>query len=264
MCLILFAWQAHPRYPLVVAANRDEFHSRPAAAAHWWADASAVLAGRDLKAGGTWMGVNRNGRFAAITNYREPQAPELPLAFSRGHLVRDFLISEESAEEHAWRLQGSGDVYHGFSLLLGDGQNLVCVSNRTQEPVRIAPGSHALSNHLLDTDWPKARHGRRRLDELLQADRLVPENLLQVLADRSLVPGEEPEAFDLRLAPEHLTRLAFIVNPEYGTRSSTILLADRESGIKYVERQFDAAGDAVGTAMFEFQAHAMAARRYRP
>src|SRR3990170_4629490 len=117
MCLILFAWQAHPRYPLVVAANRDEFHSRPAAAADWWADASDVLAGRDLKAGGTWMGVRRNGRFAAITNYREPQAPELPLAFSRGHLVRDFLISGESAEEHAWRLQGSGDAYHGFSLL---------------------------------------------------------------------------------------------------------------------------------------------------
>jgi len=253
MCLILFAWQAHPRYPLVVAANRDEFHSRPAAAAHWWADAREVLAGRDLRAGGTWMGVSRNGRFAAITNYREPQAAELSGQRSRGHLVRDFLTGDDSAGAYGWRLQGSGGAYSGFSLLVGDGRELVCVSNRSDEPVSIAPGIHALSNHLLDTDWPKARHGRRRLEQLLQADSLHPESLLEMLADRSLVPGEEPDVFDLRLAPERLTRLAFIVNPEYGTRCSSVMLADRESAVEYVERQFDATGTAVGTASFEFQ-----------
>jgi uncharacterized protein with NRDE domain len=256
VCLILFAWRVHERYPLVVAANRDEFHSRPSRQAHWWADDSSVLAGRDLQAGGTWMGVSRNGRFAAVTNYREPQAPEPQLALSRGHLVREFLVSDEPAWEHARRLRDSGRAYSGFSLLLGDGQDLVCASNRIAEPVLVAPGSHALSNHLLDTDWPKAHHGRLRLDQLLRADRLDPESLLEVLADRSLVPGEEPEAFELRLAPERLTRTAFIVSPEYGTRSCTVLLADRDSRIEYVERQIDARGDAVGTVRFEFQATA--------
>jgi len=252
MCLILFAWQAHARYPLVVAANRDEFHSRPAAAAHWWADAGDVLAGRDLQAGGTWMGVSRSGRFAAVTNYREPRTLEPPSERSRGHLVRDYLVSGDSAAAFAWRLRDAGHAYQGFSLLLGDGQDLVCASNRTDEPVQIAPGVHALSNHLLDTSWPKTRHGRIRLESLLDAEQLLAEDLLDLLADRSLVPGEEPEEFDLRLAPERLTRMAFIVSPEYGTRSSTVLLTDRASGVEYVERQFDAAGNVSATAGFSF------------
>jgi uncharacterized protein with NRDE domain len=167
--------------------------------------------------------------------------------------VRDYLISQDPAEEHAWRLQARGGAYQGFSLLLGDGRKLVCVSNRTEEPVLIAPGSHVLSNHLLDTDWPKAHHGRLRLEELLQGEDPDAESLLDMLADRSLVPGEEPKVFELRLAPEHLTRMAFIVSPEYGTRSSTVLLADRTGGIEYVERQFDAQGNATGTARFAFQ-----------
>lgn len=252
MCLILFAWQAHPNYPLVVAANRDEFHNRPSAAAKWWSDTPYLLAGRDLQAGGTWMGASRNGRFAAITNYREPQEPELPLEFSRGHLVRNYLISADTAEEYAWRLQDVGDAYRGFSLLLGDGKDLVCASNRMEEPIRITPGSHALSNHLLDTHWPKAHHGRLRLDAVLQSQHLDAEHLLALLSDRSLVPGEEPEAFDLHLAPERLTRMAFVVSPEYGTRSSTVLLLDRTGKLEYVERQFDAQGNALGTERFEF------------
>ena len=256
MCLILFAWQAHPLYPLVVAANRDEFHNSLSAAADWWSDAPDLLAGRDLQAGGTWMGISRSGRFAAITNYRESQEPEPPLEFSRGHLVRNYLTSNEPAEEHAWRLKEVGEAYRGFSLLLGDGEDLVCTSNRIEEPLRIVPGSHALSNHLLDTDWPKAHHGRLRLDELLQTDRTDAESLLDVLADRSLVPGEEPEAFDLRLAPERLTRLAFVMSPTYGTRSSTVLLLDRTGEVEYVERQFDAQGNALGTARFVFESGA--------
>jgi uncharacterized protein with NRDE domain len=198
------------------------------------------------------MGVSRSGRFAAVTNYREPQKPEPPLQRSRGHLVRDYLISADSATEYAWRLRDVGNAYQGFSLLLGDGRELVCASNRTEEPVQIAPGVHALSNHLLDTSWPKAEHGRLRMESLLDTDQLQAENLLDLLADRSLVPGEEPEEFDLRLAPERLTRMAFIVSPEYGTRSSTVLLADRASGVEYVERQFDAAGHVSGTAGFSF------------
>jgi uncharacterized protein with NRDE domain len=252
VCLILFAWQAHPRYPLVVAANRDEFHARPTAAAHWWADTAGVLAGRDLQAGGTWMGVSRNGRFAALTNYREPQAPEPPLSHSRGHLVRNFLAGDDSAPAHARRLQRCSGDYSGFSLLLGDGRDLLYASNRLENPVLVPPGSHALSNHLLDTAWPKARHGRLRLEQLLKSEVMDAESLLQLLADRSLVPGEEPAAYELQLAPERLTRLAFIVSPEYGTRSSTVLLLGRNARAEYVERQFDQDGRALQTKRFEF------------
>jgi len=252
MCLILFAWQAHPRYSLIVAANRDEFHNRPTEAAHWWADENGLLAGRDLQAGGTWMGVSRNGRFAAVTNYREPPEPELPLERSRGQLVRDYLTGDASAAEFAWRLNGTNHRYQGFCLLLGDHEDLICASNRMEEPVSVAPGIHALSNHLLDTGWPKARHGRQRLEALLDADHMDAYGLLDIMADRMLVPGEEPEEFDLRLAPERLTRIAFVVSPEYGTRSSTVLLLDRGSGAEYVERRFDSTGKAVGTERFAF------------
>jgi len=252
MCLILFAWQSHPRYPLIVAANRDEFHARPSAAADWWKDAPDLLAGRDLQAGGTWMGVNRRGRFAAVTNYREPQTPEQPLERSRGSLVVDYLAGKDSAAISASRVMDSGDAYHGFSLLLGDGADLVCVSNRMKAPVRVAPGIHALSNHLLDTGWPKAKYGCLRLEGLIKDKRVEAERLMEVLTDRSLVPGEEPEAFDLHLAPERLTRIAFVVSPDYGTRCSTVLLIDRESRAEYVERQFDSDGSMLGTVQFEF------------
>jgi len=252
MCLILFAWQAHPRFPLIVAANRDEFHNRPTEAAHWWAEADGVLAGRDLQAGGTWMGVSRDGRFAAVTNYREPPEPELPLERSRGQLVRDYLTGDNPAAEFAWRLGSSSNRYQGFCLLLSDHEDLVCASNRMEEPVPVSPGVHALSNHLMDTAWPKAQHGRLRLQTLLKSDRVDAESLLGIMADRSLVPGEEPAEFDLRLAPERLTRISFVVSPEYGTRSSTVLLVDRESGVEYVERRFDPTGKAVDTGRFVF------------
>lgn len=252
MCLVLFAWQAHPRFALVLAANRDEFHARPTAPAAFWDDMPAILAGRDLQAGGTWLGITRTGRFAAITNYREPQAPELPLEFSRGHLTRDFLKGAESPADFAVRVMACGEAYRGYSLLVGAGDELLCISNRIEQAQAVAPGLHALSNHLLDTDWPKAHHGRERLGAVLAQDRIDSEVLLQLMADRALVPGEEPEAFDLRLAPERLTRMAFIVSPEYGTRSTTVLLIGRDGVAEFVERQYDAAGAPAGTVRYAF------------
>jgi uncharacterized protein with NRDE domain len=253
MCLILFAWRTHPRHTLVLAANRDEFHARPTGAARFWEDEPGLLAGRDLQAGGTWLGVTRGGRFAAITNYREPQAPERPLEFSRGHLVRDYLRDDSAPATHAARLLDCGDAYRGYSLLLGGPLALVYVSNRLEVPVAVPPGSHALSNDLLDTDWPKAQYGRSALEDLLEADRIDPEALLELLAERSLVSGEEPPGFDLKLAPELITRMLFIRSPEYGTRSSTVLLIDRDGGVVFVERQFNAEGAATGTVRFEFK-----------
>ncbi len=253
MCLILFAWQTHPRYPLVVAANRDEFHNRPAAAADYWKESPQLLAGRDLQAGGTWLGITRQGRFAAITNYREPQSNEPLLEKSRGHLIRDYLLHTETPAAHAKKLQEHGDHYRGFNALLGNPDTLVYVSNRCETAIELKAGSHGLSNHLLDTDWPKVHLGRSRLDELLEEDKVDPEALFKLLADQDVVSGSEPPGFELSLAPELITRMTFIVSPEYGTRSSTVLLVDRDGGVTFIERQFDAAGIASGTRSHEFR-----------
>lgn len=253
MCLILFAWQTHPLYPLVVAANRDEFHQRPTAAADYWEDYPDLLAGRDLQAGGTWLGITRQGRFAAITNYREPQHDESPLAQSRGQIVRDFLLDNARPADWAGSLRQNRNVYRGFNVLLGDPDELICVSNRSEMILAVNAGSHGLSNHLLDTDWPKVRRGRARLDALLEDEQVDPEALLELLAERNVVSGSEPPGFELQLAPELITRMMFITSPQYGTRSSTVLLVDRDGGVNFVERQFDPAGKPSGTRNHEFQ-----------
>jgi uncharacterized protein with NRDE domain len=252
MCLILFSWQSHPCYSLVLAANRDEFHQRPTAAANFWEDDPRILAGRDLQAGGTWLGVTRSGRFAAITNYREPLTPGFPLDRSRGDLVRNFLGGDQEPYSHAEELIPDGSNFQGFNLLLGVPGSLVYVSNRSAEPARVGTGSHGLSNHLLDTDWPKVHSGRERLDELLKDEEVDVEALFALLADRALTPGEIPENLETRLAPEQLMKHYFIVSPVYGTRSSTVVLIGRNGGVKFMERQFDPEGKEAGTRSFKW------------
>jgi len=253
MCLILFAWQAHPRYALVVAANREEFHARPTASAEFWQNHPGLLAGRDLQAGGTWLGITRRGRFAAITNYREPLAPELALEQSRGHLVRDFLIGKASPHSHAGRLHEQGAEYRGYNLLLGDPDRLSYVSNRSDRPISVQAGIHGLSNHLLDTDWPKVHAGQAHLASILQNEEVDSEALFELLTDRTLTPGKMPEDFENSDLPEQLMRHYFIVSPVYGTRSSTVLLVDREGNVEFVEREFDSSGRPTGTGRFKFR-----------
>lgn len=250
MCLILFAWQAHPRYRLVLGANRDEFHERPTAAAGFWPQQPELLAGRDLQAGGTWLGVTRSGRFAAVTNYREPMQPEIPLERSRGELVTAFLAGHQPPLDHALRLLASGSTYRGFNLLLGTPDSLAYVSNRAEQAVAVTAGSHGLSNHRLDTDWPKVRWGRQRLEELLREQTLDAETLLSLLMERSTAPGDMPADADDGAIRRHLMNHNFIVSPTYGTRSSTVVLMDRRGGIEFVERRFAADGSETGTSRF--------------
>jgi uncharacterized protein with NRDE domain len=250
MCLILFAWQAHPRYRLVLAANRDEFHARPTRAAEFWTPQRQLLAGRDLQAGGTWLGVTRTGRFAAVTNYREPLEPELPLERSRGELVTEYLVGRDTPLAHAESLLARGDAFRGFNLLLGDAGGLAYVSNRFERVLEPAAGSHGLSNHLLDTDWPKVRCGRAKLDGLLRRDHIEAEALLEMLTERNLVPGDMPEDADDSEIRRHLMNHYFIVSPTYGTRSSTVLLIGRDGNIEFVERRFAPDGTETGTSRF--------------
>jgi len=247
MCLILFAWQAHPRYSLVVAANRDEFHHRPTLAAEFWKENPTILAGRDIQAGGTWLGVSRSGRFAAITNYRERLFKASPLEYSRGHLVRDFLLDDSVPASYADRLQTSGAHYRGFNILAGNTNELFYVSNRKERPARVGAGSHGLSNHLLDTDWPKVHTGQSRLDAILKDETVEPEALLELLADRSPASPGRLSTEELQSEPEKMTKMIFIDSPLYGTRSSTVLLLDHNGEMTFVERQFDTNGNPVGT-----------------
>ncbi|MFO1372855.1 MAG: NRDE family protein [Candidatus Competibacteraceae bacterium] len=237
MCLILIAYQSHPHYRLLIAGNRDEFHERPTAPLAFWDDAPDVLAGRDLKEGGTWMGITRTGRFAAITNYRDP-ARLLPHAPSRGRLVSDYLRGAEPARAYLDRLLPRFADYNGFNLLLGDAEGLLYYSNYTdQPPLALAPGLYGLSNHLLDTPWPKLERGRRGLQQLLGSESgPTATGLLRVLEDRTMAPDAALPDTGVPLEWERWLSPIFIATPSYGTRSSTALLIDQYHEVQILEK----------------------------
>jgi len=238
MCLILIAWHAHPRYPLVIAANRDERFARPTAAAQFWSDAPEILAGRDLTAGGTWMGVTRRGRFAALTNFREPEGKRAD-APSRGELVRNFLAETLSAEAYLASLEDKADLYNGFNLVCGTlDEGLWHFSNRqASRAMPLSPGIFGLSNHLLDTPWPKVAQGKSALAaaiEALPADR----PLFELLADDRIHEDDRLPRTGISLDWERILSAAFVRAPNYGTRSSTVLLQDKEGGIVLDEQAY--------------------------
>ena len=235
MCLILLAYRCHPGHELVVAANRDEFHDRPTAPLAFWEDVPQVLAGRDLKEGGTWMGVTRAGRFAAITNYRE-HGRVLSNAPSRGHLVSAYLQDSIPAEAYLERLLPQASRYNGFNLLLGDAAGLYYYSNRAGAPQLLPPGWHGLSNHLLDTPWPKLKRGVSLLRGALDAySDPAPDDLLSLLMDRAPASDLELPRTGVPLEWERWLSPIFIDAPGYGTRSSTLLLAGDRGQARMVE-----------------------------
>lgn len=240
MCLILFAWRHHPRYDLIVAANRDEFHERPSAAAEPWQEAPHVLAGRDLRGGGTWLGVSTRGRFAAVTNYRDPASLKTG-APSRGGLVSAFLLGAEPPGAYLDRLAPSADRFNGFSLLVGDGDSLHYYSNRGRRE-ELKPGLYGLSNRLLDTDWQKVAEGKQAFAAALSAGDPDVEDIFRVLADRR--PADDDRLPDTGVGTEweRLLSSRFIMSPVYGTRSSTAVLMGRSGRVRFVERSFDAQG----------------------
>lgn len=236
MCLILIAWQAHPEYPLVVAANRDEFFARRTAAADFWTDAPDILAGRDLEAGGTWLGVTRTGRFAALTNYRDP-ARNRNGTPSRGELVSRFLAGRQSGPAYLAELETTTDRYNGFNLVFGDTHGLWCFSNCGEGERRLSPGIYGLSNHLLDTPWPKVVRGKSALGMALKA---LPEvgPLFELLRDDRIAPDEALPRTGVSLEWERLLSAAFIRMPGYGTRSSTALLVNSQHGARFIEQTY--------------------------
>lgn len=253
MCLLVIAWKTHPRYRLVVAANRDEFHDRPAAPLNWWQDDARILAPRDLKASGTWLGVARSGRFGMVTNFRDLQAPA-EYSPSRGSLVPRFLTGATSPKEFLDDLRGAAPRYSGFNLLVGGPRALYYYSNRgTAAPQSLPPGIYGVSNHLLDTPWPKLTRTRQRLIELLKQPEVMADALFGILADRTRTADAQLPRTGLPLDWERAVSAPFIVNDRYGTRSSSVLLVERTGRTVLHERRFDPEGTQTGVTRFEFK-----------
>ncbi len=245
MCLILFAYQTTPGQPLIVSANRDEFHGRAASAAAFWDDHPQVLAGRDLVARGTWLGSTRSGRFAALTNFSGPDDPSTPK--SRGELVQNFLTGRDGAEHYAHSIHGLD--YAGFNLLLYDGDNLVYTSNRAPTQV-LKPGFYGLANAELGAQWPKCTRGAANLEEITQREH-HPQELVELMADQAVPDDRElphrgrPIEMERRFAP------LFILGEEYGTRASTIVHIGEQS-CRFIEQSYLADGKPADRVEIEY------------
>lgn len=240
MCLIVLAWQSHPDFPLVVAANRDEFLARPAMPAHWWNDAPDLLAGRDLEAGGTWMGLSRSGRFAALTNYRDPEQRRTGVP-SRGLLVRRALEAPTDAIATLTEFALDSSGYAGFNLLVSDGRQL-CVHESTTGSVRaLAPGIYGMSNHLLDSPWPKLERARTALTAALPT-LPDPSAFLELLRDTTAAPDHHLPQTGVSLEWERWLAPAFIRAPGYGTRCSSLVTVGRNGETRFDEWTWSADG----------------------
>jgi uncharacterized protein with NRDE domain len=251
MCLILFAHGAHPDYPLVIAANRDEYYARPTAQAAFWQDQPQILAGRDLDGMGTWLGVTRAGRFAALTNFRDSRERKTD-APTRGRLVSGFLTTSQAPRDYLQEVARLAPRYNGFNLLAGDPDGVFYFSSRAGAVEQVPPGVHGLSNHLLDTPWPKVARGKQRLRAALD-EGPSPEALLDLLHDREpAAQGELPHT-GVGAEMERLLSPALIVSPHYGTRASTAVLFGGDGSLSFSERTILPGGEDGPTVSLRFR-----------
>ncbi len=256
MCLLVFAHQVSREFPLLIAANRDEFHARATTVSGFWAERPDLLAGKDLEQGGTWMGVTRSGRFAAVTNFRDP-ARTAPAPRSRGELPLAFLSGTRDPRAYLDELAQRAQDYAGFNLLVGDSSQLWYFSNSdTREPRPLSPGIYGLSNASLDTPWPKVALGKTRLQTLLATGPPGHDALAAVVSDRQLADQRDLEALHLNGAMDPVLSAQFIVTREYGTRSSTTLRIDAHGNTSWREQSFDNRGVLRDEQLIEFQQQA--------
>ena len=240
MCLIFMSFKTHPDYKLIVAANRDEFYNRKTAPAHFWTDYPHVLGGRDMEASGTWLGVNRQGKVSMITNYRDfknirHDAP------SRGHLVSGYLTGNTEPEMYMRAVEMRGAMYNGFKLIAGTPDKLYYYSNYKHGVELIAPGLHGLSNHLLNTQWPKVRKGLDKMRPLMNTKIIDADMLLDALYDAEIAGDDELPDTGLGIEQERMLSSMFIKGSEYGSRSSAVLFIDRAETVFLKERVYDPA-----------------------
>jgi uncharacterized protein with NRDE domain len=253
MCLIILAIQCHPRYDLILLANRDEFYSRPSAQARFWKEFPTLLAGRDLQAGGTWLGITMEGKIAAITNYRDPSLYKEKTP-SRGLLVRDFLLNSKNAEQYLSDITERAMDYNSFNLIVGQRDKLFWFSNRSDEIRSLSSGIYGISNHLLDSPWPKVVRGKALLEGLIsKAKELSQEEVFECLRDNYVPDDIDLPDTGVGLEQERMFSPIFISSPDYGTRSSTMLLIDKDNRVTFIERTYLPEQDDLSTVQYQFQ-----------
>jgi uncharacterized protein with NRDE domain len=257
VCLIALAWRARHDIPLVVAANRDEWRERPAKAAHWWPERPELLAGRDLQAGGTWMGVTRGGRFAAVTNFRDP-SDKRSTARSRGTLVTEFLLGNESPARFLSNLSVRAPEYNGFNLIVGDGTSLFYFGSREGQPRAIEPGIHAISNHVLDEPWPKVVAAQVAMDEAL-GERDPMGALFTMLSDPGRAADEDLPKTGVGIEWERRLSAALITGADYGTRASTVVAMTSNGEVLFEERTRERDGAVTQTVREALRVEAVTA-----
>ena len=253
MCVLFVARQVHARYPLIVASNRDESHARPTAEAAFWDDAPHVLAGRDLKAGGTWTGVTTDGRWAALTNIRAPQWMGAEAPRSRGALVADFLRGDTDPAGYAAELTEERDAYSGFNLLVGTLDELYYSSSRMDRPRALGPGFYGLSNGALDDPWPKVARGGQAFQHWVEADGHDDEALFALMRDETRAPEALLPHTGVGVEMERLLSPLFIVSPTYGTRATTLLSVGIDGTARFIERSYRPDGQVAGTVAYDFR-----------
>lgn len=235
MCLIAFNWMDHPEYKLILVGNRDEFFQRPSASLHLWSE--GFYAGKDLKAGGTWLGFHPNGRFAALTNYRTVDEPKLN-PISRGHLVKDFLESSQEPLEYLYQIKEQMYQYEGFNLLVAEGEQMAYLSNFREEAEIVDRGIHGISNAFLDTPWPKVEKAKQQLLEAMIQDKLNENTLLQLLQSKAYAPDKELPSTGVSSEMERILSAQFIqMGQEYGTVNTTVILWKHTGEVVIRERR---------------------------
>ncbi len=243
--MLVFSLQSHPDYPLIVAANRDEYYARPTSAARYWNDRPNVFAGRDLKRQGTWLGVTAEGRFAALTNLRDPALHRAD-AKSRGQLVNDFLTGVQTAENYLSAVADVAGSYNHFNIVLGDRRQLHYFSSRNGDNKTLSPGIYGISNYFLDTPWPKLIQAKLRFRQAIAGAAPSVSALFQLLSDASQAPDEQLPDTGVGIERERMLSSIFIASADYGTRASTIVLFHRQGGIHFYERSFAENGKFLG------------------
>jgi uncharacterized protein with NRDE domain len=237
MCLIVFANNILEDYKLIFAANRDEFYNRPSEQAEFWNEYPDLLAGKDLQAGGTWMGITKQGKFAAITNFRDLKSHRTD-APSRGNLTIDFLVNNISALDYYNSLKETLNQFNGFNLIFGTVDDLFYLSNKIEGLKKLESGLHGISNAILDTPWPKVEKSKRQLQNLIEQKNIHPWEILNLLDDTSLAKDEELPDTGVGIELERMLSPIFIKSKEYGTRSSTIVTVDKNNNVRFVEKAY--------------------------
>ena len=238
MCLIFLSVQDHPQYKLIVAANRDEFYQRKTAPAEFWNDHPEILGGRDLEAHGTWMAINKNGQIAMVTNYRDLKNIKT-IAPSRGALVTDYLLASDSPADYLEQVAQRGSTYNGFNLIVGSAEELWYNSNYKDGVYKLSPGLHGLSNHLLDTPWPKVERGLGKMKTILKTNKITTDQLFEVLFDDAIAADDKLPDTGVGLERERMLSSMFIKSPGYGTRCSTVVLIDKNNTVQFSERVYN-------------------------